>query len=73
MGEIGELTKDEQAIVFEYRRLKDMRHGDFIVSIKNEEMVKLWVTTQTVRKVDIDELRGGKKLLEVISNDKAGH
>jgi len=73
MGEIGELSRDEQDILFEYRRLKAMKHGDFIVSVKNEEMVKLWVTTQTVRKVDLESLRGGKKLMEVAPNDKAGN
>jgi hypothetical protein len=71
MGEIGELSRDEQDLIFEYRRVKALRHGDLIVSVKNEEMVKLWVTTQTTKKIDLDGLRNGKKLMEVTPNDKA--
>ena len=69
MGEIGVLTKDEQELVYEYRRVKAMRHGDLNVSIKNNEMVKLWITT--TRKVDLEEIRGVKKLTEV-EDDKTG-
>jgi hypothetical protein len=50
---MAEITKDEAELLNEYRALKDLKHGDLHVSVKNEEMVKLWVTTQTTRKVDL--------------------
>lgn len=70
MGEIGTLSRDEQELIFEYRRVKQMRHGDLNVSIKNNEMVKLWITT--TRKVDLEEVRGVKKVMEV-SNDQSSN
>jgi hypothetical protein len=56
MGEIINLSADEKELVQEYRRVKDMKHGDLNVSVKNEEMVKLWITTQTTRKVDLSNI-----------------
>ena len=72
MGEVTiELTPDERELIHEYRRLRAMKHGDMTISIKNENLVKLWVTTQTTRKVDLDDaVRGKRNLLEVTDEQR---
>lgn len=47
-----DLEPDEVLVLREYRRLREKRHGDLEMSVKDGKLVKLW----TVDKVDLSVL-----------------
>jgi len=47
-----DLEPDEMLVLREYRRLREKRHGDLEMSVKDGRLVKLW----TVDKVDLSTL-----------------
>lgn len=55
-----ELTSDELLVLNQYRRIKDERHGDLDISVKDGRIVKLW----RVDKVDLSAVEP-KPLREV--------
>ena len=48
----SDLPSDEILVLREYRRLREKRHGDLEMSVKDGRLVKLW----TVDKVDLSAL-----------------
>ena len=56
-----DLKPDELLVLRQYQLLRDRKHGDLEMSVKDGKLVKLWTTD----KVDLSALQGNGRLREV--------